>query len=491
MHARIWRCAVKRFFPFVDGCPIEGTLTRGIRSPYDDGLVAEVSWGDGALVERAIEATILGARIMRDTALYRRQEILRRTSGLLSERADELAEIIAGEAGKPIRHARAEVRRAAVTFSLAAGEVSALAGEALPLDVSPNGTRRLGITRRMPIGAIAGITPFNFPLNLVAHKVAPALAAGNAIVVKPASATPISALRLAQILSEAGLPPGACNVVPCSAADAGVLVADERIAMVTFTGSAEVGWGVKGACGKKRVCLELGGNAAVIVEPDADLARAAKRIAVGGYAYAGQVCISVQRVFVHRSAWDAFHEHYLPEVNALKLGDPMDPATDIGPVINDAAASRIEQWVREAVDAGGRLLMGGKRRGRLVEATVLADVPESCRVVAEEAFAPLTVVQPYSSLGEALDAVNGSRFGLQAGIFTGRLDSALAAFDALHVGGVIVNDSSMFRVDSMPYGGVKDSGLGREGVASAIREMTEQRIMVVEMPQSPGLTPSS
>jgi glyceraldehyde-3-phosphate dehydrogenase (NADP+) len=445
--------------------------------------VAEAGWGDDALVGRAIEATARGARTMRDLALYTRQEILRRTSNLLSLRTEELAEIIAREAGKPIRHARAEVSRAAVTFSLAAGETSALAGEVLPLDVSPNGRRRLGITRRMPVGAIAGITPFNFPLNLVAHKVAPALAAGNAILVKPASATPLSALRLAEILGEAGLPPGGCNVVPCSARDAGALASDERIAMISFTGSAEVGWGIKAACGKKRVCLELGGNAAVIVEPDADLVHAAKRIAAGGYAYAGQVCISVQRVYVHHSVRDAFLACYLPEVEALVIGDPMDPATDVGPVIDDDAALRIEEWIGEAVDAGGALLVGGGRRGRMVEPAVLADVPGACRVVVEEAFAPLTVVQSYGNLKEALSAVNSSRFGLQAGIFTTRLDTALAAFDALEVGGVIVNDSSVFRVDSMPYGGVKDSGLGREGIASAIHEMTEPRIMVVEMPQ--------
>lgn len=432
------------------------------------------------MIDTAIAATVEGAAAMRVLPLHARQRILRTVSDELTRRREDLAHVLAREAGKPIRHARAEVSRAAVTFSLAAGETAALKGEAMPLDVSPNGERRLGITRRMPLGAIAGITPFNFPLNLVAHKVAPALASGNAIVVKPASATPLSALRLAEIIHEAGAPPGACNVIPCTATDAAALVTDERIAMVSFTGSAQVGWGIKGSCGKKKVCLELGGNAAVIVEPDADLHAAIPRIVSGGYAYAGQVCISVQRVYVHESAMETFLPAYVERVQSLKVGNPLDEETDVGPVIDDAAADRIEAWIREAVDAGGRLLLGGRRTGRLIAPAVLADVPESCAVVCEEAFAPLTVVEPYADLTDALNAVNRSRFGLQAGVFTGSLATAFRAFAALEVGGVVINDSSVFRVDSMPYGGVKDSGFGREGVASAILEMTEPRLMVVE-----------
>ncbi len=474
------------FSPFIGGRSVAGDYSWTVRNPFDDSVVAEVQGVGRERVKDAIEAAGAGSAAMRALPLYRRQDVLRRTSELISERANELATVIAKEAGKPIRHARAEVARASTTFVLAAGEIAALKGEMMPLDVSPHGARRWGITRRMPLGIIAGITPFNFPLNLVAHKVAPALISGNAIVLKPASATPLSALLLAEILHEAGAPEGACNVIPCRSAEAQPLITDERVAMVSFTGSAEVGWELKRTCGKKRICLELGGNAAVVVEPDADLARAIPRIVSGGYAYAGQVCISVQRVFVHERVHDEFMASFLPQVQALRVGDPLDEATDVGPLIDDAAAERVSAWIAEAVSAGGRLLVGGTRRGRIIDPAVLEGVPESCAVVREEAFAPLTVVARYRDLEGALAAVNRSRYGLQAGVFTRRLDTALRAFEALEVGGVIVNDSSMFRVDSMPYGGVKDSGFGREGIASAIHEMTEPRLLVLEMPEASG-----
>ena len=469
------------FSSFIDGGWVAGVRTWSVSNPYDGSIVAEVSGAGPNVVDAAIGATVRGARMMRSYPLHKRQQVLRRASDMLTNRLDELAGTLAREAGKPVRHARAEVSRAAVTFALAAGETASLKGDVMPLDVSANGERRIGLTRRMPVGAIAGITPFNFPLNLVAHKVAPALASGNAIVVKPASATPLSALLLAEILHEAGAPAGACNVIPCRPVEATALVTDERIAMVSFTGSADVGWGIKRSCGKKRVCLELGGNAAVIVMADADLEKAIPRIVLGGYAYAGQVCISVQRIYVHERIRAKFLDAYLPCVQALRTGDPLDQATDMGPVIDDAAADRIEQGICEAVRAGGKLLLGGERQGRLIQPTVLADVPESCSVVCDEAFAPLTVVQRFSDTAEALGAVNRSRFGLQAGVFTSSLNTAFRAFDELEVGGVIVNDSPMFRVDSMPYGGVKDSGFGREGIASAMLEMTEPRLMVVEL----------
>jgi glyceraldehyde-3-phosphate dehydrogenase (NADP+) len=443
-----------------------------------------ISWAGPEEVERGIGATVEGAIRMASVPTHARQSILASVSEAIRARKRELAEILAREAGKPIRHATGEVARAAVTFGLAAAEATRLNGETLPLDVSPNGERRLGITKRFPLGAIAGISPFNFPLNLVAHKVAPALAAGNAIVVKPASATPLSALVLAEMVHDAGAPPGAFNVVPCAAADARPLVEDDRLKMITFTGSAETGWDIKSRARYKRVCLELGGNAAMVVEPDADMENALDRAVLGGYAYAGQVCISVQRILVHEDIYDAFVASFCQRVSALRLGDPLLEETDVGPVIDEDSAERIEEWIAEATDAGGKAVVGGHRNGRLVEPTVLVEVPAECRVVVEEAFAPLTVVAPYRDFGEALSAVNDSRFGLQAGVFTSDVRKAFRAFETLEVGGVIINDFPTFRVDSMPYGGVKASGFGREGVAYATEEMTEPRLLVVD--SSPG-----
>jgi acyl-CoA reductase-like NAD-dependent aldehyde dehydrogenase len=470
---------------FIDGKwepgPREGTVT----SPYDGGTVAHVRWGGAAQVEDAICATVEAAHRVAQLPVHQRQKILARVSEAIGSRRDELATILAQEAGKPIRLARGEVARASVTFALAASEATRIRGETLALDVSPNGERRMGVTQRFPLGPIAGICPFNFPLNLVAHKVAPALASGNAIVVKPASATPISALMLAEIVHEAGAPAGAFNVIPCPAAEAAPLVEDDRLKMITFTGSAEIGWGIKARARFKRVCLELGGNAAMIVEADADLERAVDRAVLGGYAYAGQVCISVQRIIVHESVYRTFVEQFCSRVDALQVGDPLAEATDVGPVIDDASAERIEEWITEARAAGGKVLVGGARDGRLVRPAVLSEVPPHCKVVREEAFAPLTVVTRYREFEEALAAVNDSRFGLQAGVFTADLSKAMRAFQALEVGGVIVNDFPTFRVDSMPYGGVKESGFGREGVAYAIEEMTEPRLLVLEYPPPP------
>ncbi len=473
------------------GAFISGKWERGQRevlvtNPYDNSTVARVWWGGPAQVEEAIRATVDAAPRVAELPVHERQKILARVSETISNRQDELAAVLAQEAGKPIRHARGEAARASVTFGLAASETTRIRGETLSLDVSPNGERRMGVTRRLPLGPIAGICPFNFPLNLVAHKVAPALASGNAIVVKPASATPVSALMLAEIVHDAGAPAGAFNVVPCPAAEASPLVEDDRLKMITFTGSAEIGWAIKSRARFKRVCLELGGNAAMIVEHDADLRRAVDRAALGGYAYAGQVCISVQRILVHERVYDGFLARFCARVDALKVGDPLAEETDVGPVIDDASAARIEEWIAEARDAGGKVLVGGTRVGRLVRPAVLTEVPSHCRVVREEAFAPLTVVTRYHDFEEALAQANKSRFGLQAGVFTADLAKAMRAFQVLEVGGVIVNDFPTFRVDSMPYGGVKQSGFGREGVAYAIEEMTEPRLLVLEYPPPPN-----
>jgi acyl-CoA reductase-like NAD-dependent aldehyde dehydrogenase len=473
--------------PFIKGEWVRGARDGEVRNPYDASPVASISWGGPDQVEQAIQATVEAARRAALVPAYERQTILARASEAVTDRADELAQVLAKEAGKPIKHARGEVARAAVTFSLAAAESRRVVGETLPLDVSPNGQRRLGITKRFPLGPIAGICPFNFPLNLVAHKVAPAFACGNAIVVKPASATPLSALMLAEILRDAGAPAGTFNVVPCSAKDASPLVEDDRLKMITFTGSAEVGWDIKARARHKRVCLELGGNAAMVVEPDTDIDRAVDRAVVGGYAYAGQVCISVQRILLHERIYDSFVERFCQRVSSLRTGDPLSEETDVGPVIDEASAARIEEWITEARDAGGKVLVGGNRKSQLVEPTVLAEVPKECRVVCEEAFAPLTVLAVYRDFEDALRSVNDSRFGLQAGVFTSSLSKALHAFEILEVGGVIINDFPTFRVDSMPYGGVKESGFGREGVAYAIEEMTEPRLLVLEYPPPPDV----
>ncbi len=476
---------MRSFSAFIAGEWIRGAREGAVTNPYDDTTVAEVSWGGARQVEQGIQATVAAAPRIAAVPARTRHRILTDVSRTIEERASDLATILAEEAGKPIRHARSEVARASVTFALAAGEATRLKGESLSLDVSPNGDRRTGITRRFPLGPVAGICPFNFPLNLVAHKVAPALAAGNSILIKPASATPLSALMLADIVHEAGCPPGAFNVIPCAASDAAPLVEDDRLKMITFTGSAEIGWGIKRRARYKRVCLELGGNAAMIVEPDADLDRAVDRAVIGGYAYAGQVCISVQRILLQDRVYDEFLDRFCNRVSALRLGDPLLKETDVGPVIDETSAVRIEEWIAEARDAGAEVLIGGSRRGKLVQPTVLANVPQTCRVASEEAFAPLTVVSRYDRFEEALELANDSRFGLQAGVFTANLSNALRAFEVLEVGGVIINDFPTFRVDSMPYGGVKASGFGREGVAYAVEEMTEPRLLVLEYPPPP------
>ena len=450
-----------------------------VRNPYDGKVVGMVYRPSARDVEDAIGSSVTAFEKTRKMPSYRRSEILKKAATMIDERKGELSRILCQEAGKAIKHARGEVTRAVSTLTIASEEANRIVGETLPLDITPAAGDRLGIVRRFPLGPMAGISPFNFPLNLVCHKVAPALAVGNTISVKPASATPLSALLLGEILLEAGALPGSYNVVPCSAKLAEPLVTDPRLKMVTFTGSAEVGWGLKTKAGKKRVCLELGGNAAVVVEPDADMAFAVQRCILGGYAYAGQVCISVQRIFVQEKVYDDFVEAFVKGVKTLKVGDPMGEETDVGPMIDEAAAVQTEAWVNEAAAQGAKILTGGQRDGTIFQPTMLVNVPRDAKVSCQEVFAPVVVVGKYRTFEEAIDHVNDSVFGLQAGVFTKDIEKAFRAYNAIDVGGVIVNDVPTFRVDSMPYGGVKDSGFGREGVKYAMEEMTELKIMVV------------
>ena len=458
---------------------VETGDTVEIRSPFDGAPVAVVHRAGPQEVEDAIARAVAAFELTRHLPSWRRAEILDRIAGGIAERRDELARTIALEAGKPIRAARAEAERAAFTFSVAAEESKRIYGEIVPLDWLPGNEGRTAHIRRVPLGPIAGITPFNFPLNLVAHKVAPALAAGNPIVLRPASQTPLASLKLAEIVLEAGWPADGIAVVPCSTEVARPLVEDDRIKLLTFTGSPEVGWGLKSRAGRKRVTLELGGNAAVIVNADADVDYAAERIAWGGFVYAGQTCISVQRVYVHEAVYEDFVRKLLARVAALRVGDPLDEDTDVGPLIDLAAAERVEEWIEEAVAKGAEVLAGGARSGALWEPTVLAGLQENMRVSCEEVFAPVVGLTPFVDVRAAIDAAGRSRFGLQAGLFTNDMRVVEEAFDRLDVGGIMVNDVSTFRIDHMPYGGVKSSGLGREGLRYAIEEMTELKLLTL------------
>ena len=418
---------------------------------------------------------------------HARYHVLQKIAGALYDRRDEVAQLMTAESGKPITDAKREVGRAVQTFTVAAEEAKRIPGEVIPLDWTPGTDSHLGIVRRFPIGPVLGITPFNFPLNLVAHKVAPALAAGCPILIKPAPQTPLTALLLGEVALEAGVPPGGFNVMPCANDVAEQLVLDSRFKLLSFTGSVAVGWKLKALSGKKKVVLELGGNAGVIVEPDADLDVAAQRCAAGGFGYAGQTCISVQRIFVHHSIADLFTTKLLLQVARLKAGDPTESATVIGPLIDQQAAGRVESWIEEAVAQGARVLLGGKRQGSVVEATVLGHVSPAMKVSCQEVFGPVLTVTPYRQFQEAVDAINQSDFGLQAGVFTQNVDKIFHAFRHLEVGAVLANEIPTFRADHMPYGGVKDSGLGREGVRAAMEDMTEPRLLVLNLrPPAPS-----
>ena len=452
--------------------------TFEVRNPLDGSLVATLHNAGPAEIESAIAAAVKAFETTRTLPSWQRSAVLDTVARRLAERRDELARIIALEAGKPIRTARLEVERAAFVFTVAAEEARRIEGTIIALDWLPGTERREGHVRRVPLGPIAGITPFNFPLLLTAHKIAPAIAAGNSIILRPGPRTPVSALTLGQMVLDAGWPAGALSVFPCSNEHTARLVEDDRIKLLTFTGSAAVGWGLKARAGRKRVTLELGGNAAVIVHRDADVAYAAERVAFGGFSYAGQSCISAQRIYVHEAIYDAFANDLARRASALKTGDPVEETTDVGPVIDRAAADRIGEWIDEATRAGARILTGGTREGTTWRPTVIEGAPASARVNCAEVFGPLVSLTRYTDVADAIRAANSGEYGLQAGIFTHDERIITAAVEGIDAGGIMINDTSTFRVDHMPYGGVKQSGFGREGLRYAIEEMTEMKLVV-------------
>jgi acyl-CoA reductase-like NAD-dependent aldehyde dehydrogenase len=464
----------------LDGEWVETGDWLEVSSPYDGATVARVAKAGGDEARAAVDAA---ERAMRDPLpAHKRAEILVRVAGALGKRADEAARQIAAEAGKPLKAARVEVARAMSTYTMAAVEARKLAGEMVPMDASQAGEGKLAFTQRVPIGVVGAISPFNFPLNLVAHKIAPALAAGCAVVLKPASQTPLSALFLAELEHDAGLPPGWLNVLAGPAAEIGdVLVEDGRVRLLTFTGSAGVGWKLRERAPRKRVNLELGNATPVIVEADADVEDAAARCAANAFSFAGQSCISVQRIYVQEDVYDSFRDAFVPRVEALVVGDPADEATDVGPLISQSERDRVLAWIEEARDGGGTVLTGGRLDGELLLPTVVEQPGPEAKLSCDEAFGPVCTLQPYDTLNEAIEAANATRYGLQAGIFTASLKSALEASRRLEFGGVTVNEAPTFRADQMPYGGVKDSGNTREGPAWAVREMTEERLVVLQL----------
>lgn len=466
---------------FIGGEKRTSTKVFPVRFPYTGEVVAEVYQPSDADLDEAVRVAQRGAQIMRKMPAHERSAILRRLHALMEARTEELVNTLVLEGGKTKKAARAEVARAKQTVLVASEEARRIPGEVVNMDWTKDGENRIGVVRRFPLGVILCIAPFNYPLNLACHKVAPALAAGNAFILKPATATPLSALLLGELLLEAGAPPETVNILTCSGAQAEQLVRDDRIAMFSFTGSSAVGWHLKSICGRKRATLELGGNAAVIVHEDANQAYAAQRIAFGGFTNAGQNCISVQRVLIHRPIYNDMLETLLDAIKALRVGDPRLEDTDVGPMISEGAAMQAEQWVQEALQDGARRLLGGERQGALLPPTVLDRVQPQMKVSCQEVFAPVLTLSPYDTFEEAIAIANSTEYGLQGGVFTRDLKRVMQAFEALEVGGVQVNDVSTFRVDHMPYGGVKASGLGREGVKYAIEEMTEPKLMVINL----------
>ncbi len=456
-----------------------GARRERILSPWDGTVVGEVEVGDAHDIDAAIERAHAARAQLRDWPTHARTRLLQATAQRIRERADELARLIALESGKPITNARAEVARAAITFEVSAGEARSFGGETFPVDLEPRGEGRLGFTLRVPRGVVAAISPFNFPLNLVAHKLAPALAVGAPVILKPAPQCPLTALLLVEWLLELGAPPAALSALHCAPEVAERMVRDERVAVLSFTGSDRVGWHLKSLAGRKQVLLELGGNAPCIVDETADWRAALQPIALAAFAYAGQVCVKAQRLLVHESVFASFAEELARAASGLACGNPLDESTVVGPLIDDAQAGRVLAWIDEARADGARLLCGGTRAGRVVRPTLLVDVRDEARVCREEVFGPVAIVEPFRDFGAALERCNATRYGLQAGLFTRDLARAMAAARTLEFGGVIVNDTSAFRIDSMPYGGSKHSGIGREGPRSAMEEFTESRTVIL------------
>ena len=470
----------KRYPYYLANRPVEANADLDVLDKYSGKRAARVAFADATAVRKAIVAAHKAREAMAAFPPDARRDVLEHCVRRFTERAEELAQALCIEAGKPIKDARGEVTRLIDTFRIAAGEATRIGGEVLELQLSPRTRGYRGMTRRVPVGACSFITPFNFPLNLVAHKVAPAIAAGCPFVLKPSEKTPIGALIIGEVLAETDLPKGAFSILPCTNENAGLLVEDERIALLSFTGGL-VGWELKSRAGRKKVTLELGGNAACIVddEPGASLDHIVQRLVFGAYYQSGQSCISVQRIYVHASLHDKLRRKLKAAVAKLPMGDPRDERTFIGPMIDEGAAKRVEAWIEEARKGGAKLLAGGKRKGNLLPAALLDRVPRDCTLYREEAFGPVAFIEPFEHFDDAIARVNDSRFGLQAGVFTGRIAHAMQAWDRLEVGGVVVGDVPSFRVDNMPYGGVKDSGVGREGVRSAIEDMTEPRLLVI------------
>lgn len=452
-----------------------------VNSPYDGRAIGKTYRCGPAEIETAIVSAKNAFEITKKMPVYQRAEILAKTAAAIRENLEDFAQILSAEAGKPIKQARVEVERAVFTFTDAAEEAKRIRGEEMSLEHEAAAAGRWALIKRFPIGVILGITPFNFPLNLVAHKVAPAIASGNSIILKPASQTPFSTLRMAREILKAGWPAEALQVLPMDSRNAHLLVKDERIAMISFTGSPVVGWALKNQSGRKKIALELGGNAGVIVHHDADLEYAATRCVAGGFSYAGQSCISVQRVYVHKTVYDKFKTLFLDKVKALKYGDPSNPGTDVGPMIAPYELERVEQWIGEAVKSGAKIECGGKKEGTVFQPTVLSNVGPEQKISCQEVFAPVIVLYEYDNFEDAVQAVNDSEFGLQAGVFTNDAKAIFKAYEELEVGGVIIGDVSTYRIDHMPYGGTKASGMGREGARFAIEEMTEPKLLVMNL----------
>ena len=460
---------------------VETTSWLEVTDKYSNQVVSRVAQADAKILDQAIAAAVQAEKAMAALKPFEKQEILLHCVKRFKERSDELAQILVIEGGKPLGSAKAEVLRLISTFQLAADAVTQLnQGVVMPLAVTEAAANYRGMTQRVPVGAVSLISPFNFPLNLTAHKIAPAIVAGCPFVLKPASLTPISAIIIAEVLSETKLPKGAFSVVPCHRDAADSMVTDDRFKLLSFTGSDQVGWDMKARSGRKKVVLELGGNAAVMLEDDTNVDAALDRLVAGGYSQAGQVCISVQRILAHEKIYAELKDKFVARVKQLKAADPALADTVVGPMIKENEAVRLKQWIDDAVNQGANLLAGGELNGVMLDATVLENVSLDADVYKNEAFGPVVILEKYSHFEEGLALINNSRFGLQAGVYTQSLTKMFKAWDTLHVGGVIINDVPTFRVDNMPYGGVKDSGLGREGIQAAVLDMTEERVLVIK-----------
>lgn len=456
--------------------------TFPVNNPFNNKLIAHCSLADTAQLEEAIALAQGAEKVMQELPSHKKSKILNATADGLTKNRFELASLLAQEAAKPLKFALGEVDRALQVFRIAAEECKRIPAEYIQLDWTPAGEGKEGIVKYFPVGLVAAISPFNFPLNLTAHKIAPAIATGCPIILKPARSTPLSALFLSKIIYEAGLPKGALSLLPMNRESGNQLVTDPRFKLLTFTGSPQVGWKMKNEAGQKKVVLELGGNAGAIVTPTANLEKAVQKCLIGAFSYSGQVCIHTQRIYVHSSIFNSFTEQLALETSKLRIGDPMEETTDISTLIDHANTQRIEEWVQEALDNGAKLIAGGRVENGVYLPTILTNVKNTLRVCRDEVFGPVVIVESYEHFSEAIQEVNNSPFGLQAGVFTNSITEEQEAFNTLKVGGVIINDTPTFRVDHMPYGGIKDSGLGREGVKYAMLDMLEPKILVKSLP---------